>query len=275
HHSIEVFDLKTGEHLMSAPSVTTPHTLAFVPETGQLLVADGGDNSCRILDGADLHLVKRIPLEAYPDAGYYDAAKRIFYVGNGGKRANAAYSYVSMISADEGREIGRIRVESANLEDMALDAERNLFYVNMRDKNQIAVIDLAKKEVRQTWSIPGLNLNTPMEFDANNQRLFVAGRKPGKLFVIDTRTGQAITVLDCVETADDMTYDPTAHRIYVSGSGGVTAVQQGGADNYLVLTQFGTNGGKTSILVPSLKQFYIAHTKTPEDNAALQVYRVN
>ncbi|MBV9308536.1 MAG: hypothetical protein JOZ45_20490 [Acidobacteriaceae bacterium] len=114
-----------------------------------------------------------------------------------------------------------------------------------------------------------------MEFDANNQRLFVAGRKPGKLFVIDTRTGQAITVLDCVETADDMTYDPTAHRIYVSGSGGVTAVQQGGADNYLVLTQFGTNGGKTSILVPSLKQFYIAHTKTPEDNAALQVYRVN
>jgi len=275
HHSIEVFDLKTGEHLMSAPSVTTPHTLAFVPETGQLLVADGGDNSCRILDGADLHLVKRIPLEAYPDAGYYDAAKRIFYVGNGGKRANAAYSYVSMISADEGREIGRIRVESANLEDMALDAERNMFYVNMRDKNQIAVIDLAKKEVRQTWSIPGLNLNTPMEFDANNQRLFVAGRKPGKLFVIDTRTGQAITVLDCVETADDMTYDPAAHRIYVSGSGGVTVVQQDSADNYRVLTQFGTNGGKTSILVPSLKQFHIAHTKTPEDNAALQMYRVN
>ena len=275
HHSIEVFDLKTGEHLMSAPGVTTPHTLAFVPETGQLLVADGGDNSCRVLDGANLREIKRIPLEAYPDAGYYDARKRIFYVGNGGKRANAAYSFVSMISADEDREIGRIRVESANLEDMALDPERNLFYVNMRDKAQIAVIDLKKKEVRQTWSVPGLNLNTPMELDTVHQRLFVAGRKPGRLFVIDTNTGQAVTVLDCVETADDMTYDPTAHRIYVSGSGGVTMVQQDGADTYRVLTQFGTNGGKTSILTPPLKQFYIAHTKTPEDNAALQIYQVN
>ena len=275
HHSIEVFDLKTGEHLMSAATVTTPHTLAFVPETGQLLVADGGDNACRVLDGADLHLVKRIPLEAYPDAGYYDTRKRIFYVGNGGKRANADYSFVSMISADEGKEIGRIRVESTNLEDMALDAEHNLFYVNMRDKAQIAVIDLAKKEVRQTWSIPGLNLNTPMELDAANQRLIVAGRKPGKLFVINTNTGQAVTTLDCVETADDMTYDPAQHRIYVSGSGGVTVAQQDGADAYHVLTQLGTNGGKTSILVPSLKQFYIAHTKTPEDNAALQVYQVN
>ncbi len=275
HHSIEVFDLKTGEHLMSAPGVTTPHTLAFVRETGQLLVADGGDNSCRVLDGADLHEIKRIPLEAYPDAGYYDAGKRVFYVGNGGKRANAPYSFVSMISADEGKETGRIRVESANLEDMALDTERNLFYVNMRDKNQIAVIDLAKKEVRQTWTLPGLNLNTPMELDTKNQRLFVAGRKPGKLFVIDASTGQAITVLDCVETADDMNYDPATRRIYVSGSGGVTVVQQESPNTYRVLTQFGTNGGKTSILVPSLKQFYIVHTKTPEDNAGLQVYQVN
>jgi DNA-binding beta-propeller fold protein YncE len=275
HHSIEVFNLKTGEHLMSAPGVTTPHTLAFVPETGQLLVADGGDNSCRILNGADLHEIKRIPLEAYPDAGYYDAQKRIFYVGNGGKRANAAYSFVSMISADEGKEIGRIRVESANLEDMALDPEHHLFYVNMRDKAQIAVIDLNKKEVRQTWSIPGLNLNTPMELDVTDQRLFVAGRKPGKLFVINTNTGQAVTTLDCVETADDMAYDPVAHRIYVTGSGGVTVVQQDSADTYRVLTQFGTNGGKTSTFAPSLKQFYIAHTKTPEDNAALQVYQVN
>lgn len=32
HHSIEVFDLKTGEHLQSASGVSTPHTLAFVPE---------------------------------------------------------------------------------------------------------------------------------------------------------------------------------------------------------------------------------------------------
>ncbi len=87
HRSIEVFDLKTGEHLQSVAGVTTPHTLAFVPEKGELLVADGGDGSCRILDVRDMHEVKRIPLEAGPDAAYYDAKKRLFYVGNGGRGA--------------------------------------------------------------------------------------------------------------------------------------------------------------------------------------------
>ncbi len=275
HHSIEVFDLKTGEHLLSAPGVKTPHTIVYVPETKQLLVADGGDNSCVVLDGRDLHQVKRIPLEAYPDAGFYDPEKRIFYIGNGGKRANAAYSYISSVSAEELKEKGRIRVESANLEAMAIDRSTGMLYVNMRDKNQIGVVDLAKGEVRATWTIPGLNLNTPMQLDAANHRLFVAGRKPGKFFVIDATAGKLITTLDCVETADDMTYDPRDQRIYITGAGGVTVVKQSGPDSYRVLDQFGTNSGKTSVLVPSLHQFYIIHTKTLEDNAALQVYRVN
>jgi hypothetical protein len=118
HHSIEVFDLKTGEHLRSASGVTTPHTLAFVPEKNELLVADGGDNSCRILDASDLHEVKRIPLEAGPDAGYYDRQKHLFYVGNGGRGAKQPYSYITVISADDGAIVSRIRVEAANLESM-------------------------------------------------------------------------------------------------------------------------------------------------------------
>ncbi len=275
HHSIEVFDLKTGEHLQSASGVSVPHTLAFDSETGNLLVADGEDASCRILDGRDLHQVKRIPLAPGPDAGLYDAQKRIFYIGNGGRGAKTDYSFITMIAADTGEEIGQIRVESSNLEAMALDRAANLLYVNMRDENAIGVIDLATKRVRQTWSVPGLNLNTPMALDPDNHRLFVAGRKPGKLFVVDTQSGRLITTLDCVETADDMTFDPKARRIYVTGSGGVTVVRENGPDDYQVITQFGTNGGKTSVLVSELKHFYIIHTKTPEDNAALQVYRVN
>ncbi len=275
HHSIEVFDLRTGEHLRSAPGVTTPHTIAFVPETNQLLVADGGDASCRILDGTDLHQVKRIALEAGPDAAYYDSVNRLFYVGNSGRGAKTDFSYITIISVDKADIVGKIRVESANLEAMALDREANLLYVNMRDKAQIGVIDLASKQVRQTWTVPDLKLNTPMAFDAANHRLFVVGRKPGKFFTVDTQTGKRVAVLDTVEIADDMTFDPEAKRIYITGSGGVSVFQQKSADQYERIAQFGTNGGKTSVYVSSLKQFYIIHTKTPEDIAGLQVYKVN
>jgi DNA-binding beta-propeller fold protein YncE len=274
HHSIEVFNLKTGEHLQSVPGVTTPHTIAFVPETNRLLVADGGDGSCRVFDVSDMHEEKRISLAAGPDAGFYDAEKRLFYVSNGGRAAKEDFSFISIISADSESEIGRIRIESANLESMALDRVANLLYVNLRDKNQIGVVDLAKKSLRQTWSIPNLNLNTPLALDTANHRLFVAGRKPGKLFVLETAEGKVIASLDCVETADDMTFDPKSGRLYITGAGGISVVHQDTPDRYSVIAQFDTNSGKTSIYDGALRQFYIAHAKTDFDGAALQVYAV-
>ena len=274
HHSIEVFDLKTGEHLRSVGGVTTPHSLAFVPEKGELLVADGGDSSCRILDVRDMHEVKRIPLEAGPDAAFYDGEKRLFYVGNGGRGAKLPYSYLSIISVNDQKEVTRIRVESANLESMALNRAENLLYVNMRDRKLVGVVDLTKNEVRQTWTIPDLNLNTPMSFDPLNHRLFIAGRKPGKLYILDSQAGRVIQTMDCVDIADDMTFDPAAGRIYVTGSGGVSVYRQDDPDHYTLLTQFGTNSGKTSTYDAGLRQFYIAHTKTTADNAGLQVYSV-
>ncbi len=275
HHSIEVFDLKTGQHLQSVPGVTTPHTLAFVPEKAELLVADGGDSSCRVFDVHDMHQVKRIPLEAGPDSGLYDPEKRLFYVGNGGRGAHQPYSFISIISADEGKVIGQIRVEAANIESMALNRAENLLYVNMRDKKLIGVVDLASGKVRQTWTIPDLNLNTPMAFDSQHHRLFIAGRKPGKLYIIDSDSGREIKTMDCADIADGMTFDARDGRIYVTGSGGVTVVREVSPDSYKLLTQFGTNGGKTSAYDSSLRQFYIAHTKTTEDNAGLQVYSTN
>ncbi|HEX4165507.1 MAG TPA: hypothetical protein VHZ55_08525 [Bryobacteraceae bacterium] len=275
HHSIEVFDLKTGEHLQSAPGVTTPHTLAFVPEKNELLVADGGDASCRILDVHDMHQIARIPLEAGPDSGFYDARKRLFYIANGGRGAKQPYSYISVVSADEGKVIYRIRVDAANLESMALNRAKNLLYVNMRDQKQVGVIDLATKKVVRTWAIPDLNLNTPMSFDAQNHRIFIAGRKPGKLYVLDSNSGRVIQTMDCADVADGMSFDQRDHIIIVTGFGGVTVVREVSPDNYQLLTQFGTNGGKTSILDPALRQIYIAHTKTDEDKAGLQLYSLN
>src|ERR1700742_151939 len=43
HHSIEMFDLKTGAHIQSIGGFKTPHSVAFAPEKDELLVADGGD----------------------------------------------------------------------------------------------------------------------------------------------------------------------------------------------------------------------------------------
>jgi len=274
HHSIELFKLKTGEHVRSYAGVTTPHTIAYEPQTNRLLVADGGDGSCRILDGDDLHQIATVPLEPGPDAGFYDGEHHLFYIGNGGRTAKADFSYITAVNADNAKVERKIRVEANNLEEMAMEPVAKLLYVNMRDKSSVGVVDLDKGEVKQTWPVPGLQGNTPLSLDADHRRLFIAGRKPGKFLVLDTSTGKTVAALDTIETADDMTFDPTAKRIYVTGAGGVTVIEQQSADQYRTLAQFATNSGKTSVYVPQLHQFYIIHTKTAEDAAALQVYKV-
>src|ERR1700761_7141267 len=62
HHSVEMFDLRTGDHLQSIGGFKTPHSIAFAPEKDELMVADGGDSSLVLLSGEDFRRLDRIPL---------------------------------------------------------------------------------------------------------------------------------------------------------------------------------------------------------------------
>jgi DNA-binding beta-propeller fold protein YncE len=275
--SIEVFNLKTGEHLRSATGlVKSPHMLALVPDEKELFVADAHNASCDVLDAADLHLLKRISLEPGPDFGVYDDTSKLLYLGNGGKAAKTDFSYVSVISVDRKEVIGRIRVDAATLKGMRIDHQANRLYVNMRDKNAVGVIDLGSRTVVNTWTFPGLTSNAAMGFDAGHHRLFIGSRNPGMLYVLDTNSGKLVTTLKTVNISDDMTFDAAHRRLIVSGADGVDVFAQDNPDSYRLVQHVDTFGGKTSVYVPSLKRFYVVHTKGEQaTEAGLQIFKVN
>jgi DNA-binding beta-propeller fold protein YncE len=275
--SIEVFDLKTGKHLLSARDVVkSPRKIVFLEDKNQLLVADAGNASCEFLDATSLHLIKSVALDPGPDAGVYDPQSRIFYVGNGGRAAKTDFSYVSMISVDKQKVVGSIRVDAATLKTLVLDPKTEKLYATMRDKNQVAVVDLEKKAVEQTWSSPDLHVDSAMAYDPIHKRLFVGDRNPGKFVVLDAVDGHVIETLDIGNVSDDMTYDSAHHRIYVSSADGVDVVAQDSPDHYHVVQHVDTFGGKTSIYVPSIGRFFVVHTKGDQaKEAGLQVFKVN
>jgi WD40 repeat protein len=282
HHSIEMFDLRTGDHLQSIGGFKTPHSIAFVPEKDELMVADGGDSSLVLLSAEDFRRLDRISLidgsatgkGDSPDAAYYDTANRLYYIGNGGVSANQPDSQISIFSVDQGKLIGSITIPGNNVESMGVDNLHHRLYVNIRDKHQIGVVDLTAGKVIQTWSTPDLSANTALAVDSEQQRVFVAGRKPGILYVFD-RDGKVVTQKPCVNINDDMTWDPVLHRVYVSGTQGLSIFHQDSADTYTEIANIPTNGGKTSYYVPQTHQFFVIHPKTDVDIAGLLVYRVN
>jgi DNA-binding beta-propeller fold protein YncE len=275
NHTLEVFDLKTGKHLQSISGFKAPHSIAYVPEDDELFITDGEDASCLILSASDFHRISRIPLRAGADAALYDPATKRYYIGNGGREEKAKASVITIISVTDHRKLADISIDGDNIEAMAVDHAHHRLFVNIRDKKQIGVVHLTSNKVVTTWTTPGMNRNTPMKFDEANQRVFIVGRTPGKFFVFNATSGSLITSMDCVDMADDLTWDSALRRIYVTGSQGISIFHQDSKDTYTQLSQMNTIGGKTSIYVPELKQFYVVHPKAATGNAALLIYRVN
>lgn len=282
HHSVEMFDLKTGEHLKSIGGFKTPHSVAFAPEKDELMVADGGDSSLILLSGEDFHHLERIQLVDgsttgkgdSPDAAYYDAANRLYYIGNGGISANQPDSVISIFSVDQGKLIGSIPIPGNNVESMGVDNLHQRLYVNIRDKKQVGVVDLRLRRISANWSTPDMNANTALAVDPQQERVFVAGRKPGIFYVFD-RDGKVVSQKPCVNINDDMTWDPMMKRIYISGTQGLSIFHQDSPDEYSEIANIPTNGGKTSFYVPQVHRFFVIHPKTDVDVAGLLTYRVN
>jgi DNA-binding beta-propeller fold protein YncE len=274
--SIEVFQLPNGEHVASVEAVAkSPHKILLANGGKELLIADAGDSNVKVVDTHTFEVRKVIPLEPQPDSGVADRMNRIFYVGNGGSQSHRDSAYISMISLADDSVIGRIDVPAGQLKAMVIDHATQRLFVNMRDKNEIGVIDLNTRKLTNVWHVPGPSRNSAMAFDPKTGRLFIGARNPGKLFVMDASNGLVMQSLDIVDISDDMTFDPQHHRLYVTGAAGLDVVKQDGADHYAVEQHIDTLGGKTSIYVPSLKRFYVVHTKGPQAaEAGLQVFSV-
>jgi hypothetical protein len=282
NHSVEMFDLKTGEHLQSLSGYKTPHSLAFASAKDELLVADGGDSAVDVVSAEDFHRIDRIQMidgsmtakGDSPDAAYYDEANRLWYVGNGGISANQQTSKISIYSVDQNKLIGDIDIPCNNVESIGIDNNSHKLFVNMRDKKVVGLVDLNTRQLVKTFDAPGMQFNTTLVVDPKSQRVFVGGRKPGILYIFD-EDGKLITQKSMIDIGDDMNYDPIMKRLYISGSQGLSIFHQDNPDTYTEMANIPTNGGKTSTYVRSVQQLYVIHPKTTIDGSGLLVFHVN
>jgi DNA-binding beta-propeller fold protein YncE len=277
HHTIEVFDLHSGKMVHSITGFDTPHSIVYVPTVNRLFVIDGGKGgSCQVLDATTYKVQKSIKLSDDADAVVFDSANHLLYVGNGGKDAGNDYSLVTVIDTDKAEKVGAIKLPSTNLEAMALQKQGSLLYVNMRDKSQIGVVDRKTGTLVSTWQLNKVAHNTPMVLDESNQRLFIAGRKPGVFGVVDTVSGKEIATLPAADGVDDMAFDPATKMIYLAcAEGYVNVFHQVDADHYEVAGKVATgNRAKIGILVPELGRYYVVSSSKAAVPARLFIFDV-
>jgi DNA-binding beta-propeller fold protein YncE len=274
HHTVSVLDLKTGTRIHMIGEVTWPSTVAYHPESDEVVVTDREDGSIKFFRADNYELVKTVKLDIGkgPDNATYDPATQIFYSVSGGRKVGIPYTLIAIINTATKEHMGDIRVESANVQAMPIEPGTGpkKMYAALKDKNQVAVIDIEKRAVIATWpTSPECQAPNSAAVDSAHHRLFLGCRmwaaqdqqwQGGRMIVMDTDTGKMVAKYDAGGGADEMFFDVPSQRIYQQGYEGIADVwKEIDPDHYQALGHIqGGFHGKTSLLVPELKRYYVA-----------------
>ena len=273
NNAVYVMDLRANKLIHTISDLDEPHSMLFLPASKQLWVITGG--AAKIFDTGTYALTETVKLTDGADSSAYDPAKHLLYVASGGSDAKLAYSVIEIVNITTRKKIGEIKVDSTNIEAMGIEKNGSKIFANVRDKNSVGVIDREKRTVLSIWPLGDLHGNTPLIFDEANHRVFVAGRKPPTLAVLDSDSGKIIATLPTAEMTDDMAFDPAGKRIYVACNDFAVVYSQKDADHYEELGRAPTGfRAKTALLVPQLKRYYVAAPRHGQDSASVKVYEV-
>ncbi len=91
-----------------------------------------------------------------------------------------------------------------------------MIYDNLEDKSEVVAIDANNLTIKSHWPIAPAGAPAPLAIDREHRRLFVSGRDPQMLVVLNADDGKVIQSFPISAGADASIYDPTTGRIFVS-----------------------------------------------------------
>ncbi len=264
--TVEVVDLRRNKVVHTIPGLSEPQGIVYVPSLNRLYVANGGDGTLRVYDGATFAGIKSLPLGGDADNARYDAAAQRLYVGFG----SGALAIVD-VAGDE--LVGTIAL-AAHPESFQLETHGPRVFINVPQAGNITVANRAQDKIVATWT-PGAGGNFPMALDEADHRLFVGCRDPARLLVLDTGSGRQLARLELHRDCDDLYYDASRRRIYAScGEGFIDVFSQTDAGHYVLNESVKTEpGARTSLLAGD--RLYLALRRRGNHAAQIWVYRVS
>src|SRR6266850_2497342 len=277
HKSVEVFDLLTGQRTHSIEGFGQPLMLAYLAESNQLVVTDGGDSAVHLVDCNEYKIVKTIPLGKGVDHGVLNPVNRRYYVESGGGSGGTTH-VLSIIDTKDFKHVGDVPgLPGSSNEGMAIDRAGKKLYVNLTSTDEVGVVELNTGQLVAKWALPDAHEAHAIVLDEPNRRLFVATRRSAQFIVFNIDTGRVVISLPCVGVNSDMSLDVERRRIYVTGSERASVFEQLDADHYEHVAEVPTAyRAKSSIFVPELKRLYVAASGKgkPDAKLELQIYEV-
>lgn len=251
-HSTQVIvlDKTTGDSVGVIPNTMGVHGIAFDLSLGRGYTSNGRTNNVSVFDLKTNQLITEIPTGENPDAIMYEPFTKKIITCNGRSHD------LSIIDPEENKVVGTIPV--GGKPETAVSDEAGKLFVNIEDKSEIVVVDLAALKVTDRWSLAPAEEPTGLGLDRTTHRLF-AGCGNSLLAIVNAENGRLVKTLPIGRGCDGVAFDQSTHEIFTSnGEGTMSVYRENGADDYKQVATITTKRGARTIgLDPQTHWIYL------------------
>ncbi len=211
-----VIDPAHPETVRAIGALQGAHGVVPIPDSNNLLVTSGKDNTVRVIDMASGQELASIPVAANPDAVILSASGNRAYV------MAAKGGAISIVDLTRNAEVGRIALKPA-LEVPVL-VTPGLLAVNNEDANEIEFANLLTKKAAGVIKLTGCEGPTGLAYDPASG-LALSSCANGKAALTDLRARKVVALLPIGDGPDTVIWDAGRKRFLVPcGKSGTLSV---------------------------------------------------
>ena len=200
--------------------------MAFNPKLNKGYTSNGRLNNITVFDLTTHKVLEQIATGQNPDAIMYDDFSKQIIICNG--RSND----LTFIDAETGKVVSTIAV--GGKPETAVTNGAGKLYVNIEDKNEIALVNTKSHVVEKRWSLAKAQAPTGLAIDVITNRLFAGCEKT--LVVMNASNGKIVTLLPIGDGRDGVAFDPASKTIFTSnGVGNMTVIKEQAANKFAVV----------------------------------------
>jgi DNA-binding beta-propeller fold protein YncE len=247
-----VIDADSGKTLADIPGQKHNHGVALVPEAGRGFISDGA-GAIVIFDLKTNTVLGTIASRPDSDGIIFDKASGLVLVVSGDD------GVLMTLKPDVDPKTGSIDAPitlGGKPEYLATDGAGKV-YINLEDKNQVAVVDINARRVLAHWPVAPGGSPVGMSMDTAARRLFIGCRNPQKLIVMSADDGKMLADLPIGAGVDATKFD--GHQAFASCRDGNLNVAGENASGKFEIVQTVTTavGAKTMDVDPEAHKIYL------------------
>jgi len=249
---VKVVDADSGSVVGTVSDLKRCHGIVVLNDLGRGFITDGDAGQVVVFDLKTFKKTGEIKAEADADSIIYDSVSKRIFVFNGRPKSS------TVIDPAKGTVVATIPLGGAP--EQAVADGKGMIYDNLEDTNEVIAIDSRALTIKSRWKVAPAGQPVSIAMDRQHRRLFIGGRGPKMLVVMDADTGKVIgQPFPIGDRVDANIFDPETGMIAAATREGTIHVFHEDSPDKIsvvetVMTEF---GAKTMAHDPKTHNLYV------------------